>query len=79
MGRKSAPGSRIRDEQPGSYFPELFGVKILKFYDADPGSGIRDGKSRIRDKHPGSATLLSGESVLVKNLLLQLSELNDIK
>jgi hypothetical protein len=52
----------------------FFGVKILKFFDADPGwrqfgSGIRDGtksdpgsgmgKSRIRDKHPGSATLNS--------------------
>ncbi len=53
MGRKSASGSGIRDEQPGSYFLELrnhfFGVKILKFFDADPGSGmetvrIRDGK-----------------------------------
>jgi hypothetical protein len=38
--------------------------KILKFFDADPdpdpGSGIsmiRDGKIRIRDKLPGSATL----------------------
>jgi hypothetical protein len=61
MGRKSASGSGIGDEQPGSYFLELknhffgcFGVKILKFFDADPGSGletdtIRDGKSRIRD------------------------------
>jgi hypothetical protein len=75
-GRKSAsgsgirdeqPGSGIRDEQPGSYFLELrnhffafFGVKILKFFDEDTGSGmetvrIRDGKksdpgltSRIR-------------------------------
>jgi hypothetical protein len=32
---------RIRDEQPVSYFIELrkpfFGVKILKFFDADPG------------------------------------------
>jgi hypothetical protein len=35
---------RIRDEQPGSYFLELgkhffafFGVKILKFFDEDPG------------------------------------------
>jgi hypothetical protein len=31
---------RIRDEQPGSYFRELkkqFWVKILKFFDADPG------------------------------------------
>ncbi len=40
MGRKSASGSRIRDEQLGSYFLELrnhffgfFGVKILKFFD----------------------------------------------
>jgi hypothetical protein len=33
-------------------------VKILKFFDADKESGmekirIRDGKKRIRDKHPG--------------------------
>jgi hypothetical protein len=54
--RKSASGSGIRDEQPGSYFLELrnhfvafLGVKILKFFDEDPGwrqfgSGIRDGK-----------------------------------
>jgi hypothetical protein len=61
MGRKSASGSGIRDEQPGSYFLEFrnhfFGflwVKILKFLDADPGSGME--RSRIRDKHPGSAT-----------------------
>jgi hypothetical protein len=40
MGRKSASGSGIRDEQPGSYFLEprnnfygFFGVKILKFFD----------------------------------------------
>jgi hypothetical protein len=56
MGRKSASGSGIRDEQPGSYFLELkkhffgfFRVKIYKLFDADPGwrqfgSGIRDGK-----------------------------------
>jgi hypothetical protein len=36
------------------------GVKILKLFDEDPGwrqfgSGME--KSRIRDKHPGSATL----------------------
>jgi hypothetical protein len=45
----------------------IFEVKILKFFDADPGSGmetvrIRDPGwkkvgSAIRDKHPGSATL----------------------
>ncbi len=47
-------------------------VKIHKLFDADPGwknsdpgsgmekfgSGIRDGNSRIWDKHPGSATLV---------------------
>ncbi len=45
MGRKSASGSGIRDEQPGSYFLELrnhifgfLGVKILKFFDEDSGS-----------------------------------------
>jgi hypothetical protein len=43
MGRKSASGteSGIREEQPGSYFLELrnhsFWVKILNFFDADPG------------------------------------------
>jgi hypothetical protein len=46
----------------------IFWVKILKFFDADPGSRIRDGnisdlgsgmeKSWIRDKYPGSVTLL---------------------
>jgi hypothetical protein len=69
MGRKSASGSGIRDEQPGSYFLELrnhflfFGVKFFE----DPGSGMETvwirgpGWKRvgagIRDKHPGSATL----------------------
>jgi hypothetical protein len=33
----------------------IFWVKILKFFDADPGSGME--KTWIRDKHPGSATL----------------------
>jgi|LakMenEpi03Aug12_release.lakeMendotaPanAssembly.Ray.scaffolds.fasta_scaffold6235465_1 hypothetical protein len=38
----------------------IFCVKMLKFFDADPGSGIYDGKkfgSGIQDKLPGSATL----------------------
>jgi hypothetical protein len=55
MGRKSASGSGIRDEQSGSYFLELrthffvfFGVKILKFFGADPGSGMET--VRIRDR-----------------------------
>jgi hypothetical protein len=42
MGKKSGSGSeiRIRDEQTGSYFREIrnnFLVKMLKFFDADPG------------------------------------------
>jgi hypothetical protein len=63
MGRKSASGSGIRDEQPGSYFLELRnhfcgfgGVKILKFFDADPGSGMET--VRIRD--PGWKKVGSG-------------------
>jgi hypothetical protein len=68
-GRKSASGSGIQDEQPGSYFLELrnhffafFGLKYLNslMRIRHPGwrqfgSGME--KSRIRDKHPGSATL----------------------
>ncbi len=66
MGRKSASGSGIRDEQPGSYFLELrnhfhffgfLGLKYLNFLMRirDPGwrqfvSGIRDGKK----SNPGS-------------------------
>jgi fumarate hydratase class II len=33
----------------------IFWVKILKFFDAGPESGME--KIRIRDKHPGAATL----------------------
>jgi hypothetical protein len=62
-GRKSASGSGIRDEQPGSYFLELrnhfsafLGVKILTFFDEDPGSGMET--VRIRD--PGWRQLGSG-------------------
>ncbi len=60
MGRKSASGSGIRDEQPGSYFLELrnhfFGLKYLNslMRIRDPGwrqfgSGIRD----IKKSDPG--------------------------
>jgi hypothetical protein len=52
------------------YFPGalkwVLRLKILKFFDADPGSRIfliRDEKMwipGIRDKHPGSATLILG-------------------
>jgi hypothetical protein len=52
MGRKSASGSGMN--KPDHIFKSLetiyfyfFGVKILKFFDEDPGSGME--KSRIRD------------------------------
>ncbi len=35
----------IRDEQSGSYFRQLrniFWVKIFKFFDSDPGSGLEN-------------------------------------
>jgi hypothetical protein len=68
MGRKSASGSGIQDEKPGSYFLELRNNFFwLKYFNSlmrirDLGwrqfvSGME--KSRIRNKHPGSATLLN--------------------
>jgi hypothetical protein len=49
-------------------YTKLFGLKILKLFDADPGpeifftldpeSGMKKFGSGIQDKHPGSATLL---------------------
>jgi hypothetical protein len=55
MGKKSGSGSGIRnrDEQPGSYFLEFrnhfFWVKILKFFDADPGwKKFGSGMKKIR-------------------------------
>jgi hypothetical protein len=72
--KSKGSGSRIRDEQPGSYFLALrnhfFGLKYLNSLVRirDPGwkqfgSGIRDEKKSdpsfgSRDKHPGSATLI---------------------
>ncbi len=57
---------RIPDEHPRSYkafdsLETIFWLKILKFFDADPGSfrpWNPDEKIRIRDKHIGSATLI---------------------
>jgi hypothetical protein len=54
MGKKSKSGSGLKDPDQISESLEItFWVKILKFFDADPGWK----KIRIRDKHPGSATL----------------------
>jgi hypothetical protein len=68
MGRKSASGSGMNNpdhilKSLETIFSIFFWVKILKFFDEDPGwrqfgsfgSGME--KSRIRDKNPGSATL----------------------
>jgi hypothetical protein len=55
MGKKSRYGSESLET--------IFGLKILKFFDAepDPGSGLDLGWNiRIRDKHPGSATPFVG-------------------
>jgi len=70
MGRKSASGSGMKN--PDHIFKSLetiFFVTILKFFDADPGSGMETVRIRdpgwkkvgsgILDKHPGSATLVS--------------------
>ncbi len=59
---------RIRDERPRSYFREIrnhfFGVKILKFFDADPGwKKIGSGMEKI---HPGSATLVRRNKTVYK-------------
>jgi hypothetical protein len=60
--------SQDLDELPESDFRELtnlFLVKILKFFDADPGSelkkfgsGMENIRIRDRDKHPRPATLI---------------------
>jgi hypothetical protein len=53
MGKKSGSRSGMRDEHPGSYFRELRNnfsrVKILKFYDADPGRTKLGSGTRIRN------------------------------
>jgi hypothetical protein len=73
---------KIQSQDPGSSMniPDLiferlgsvFGLKILQFFDADtdPGScqpWVRDGKYRIRDKHPGSATLILPDTNFLGN------------
>jgi hypothetical protein len=41
--KQSEPGIRIQNEHPGSYISEsletIFGLKILKLFDADPDPG----------------------------------------
>ncbi len=84
MGRKLASGSGMNN--PDHIFLSLetiffcfLGVKILKFFDEDPGSGMETVRIRdpgwkkvgsgIRDKHPGSATLNEWDEPGRDNLL----------
>jgi hypothetical protein len=93
MGKKSGSGSG-KNNPDHTVFPRaqkpFFGVKILKLFDADPGSGmekirIRDPGwktgSGIREKHSGSATLLSCLYALCPCVIfpvcLQVAELRD--
>jgi hypothetical protein len=55
MGKKSGFGSGMNPIRIRHNF--LGYLKYLKFFDAYLGSGME--KTRIRDKHPGSATLYS--------------------
>jgi hypothetical protein len=51
---------RIRDEHPGSYFQEIktfFWVKLLKFFDAVPGSGMK------KNSDPGWKNFGSGINI----------------
>jgi hypothetical protein len=61
MGKKSGSGfwMNIPDHFHESLKKSFFGLKTLKFFDADrdPGSGMEKFGSGIRDKHAGSATL----------------------
>jgi hypothetical protein len=62
MGKKSGSGSVMNNpDHISEGLEKYFWVKILKFFAADPGckklgSGME--KIRIRNKHPGSATLV---------------------
>jgi hypothetical protein len=60
MGKNPDPpgsGMNIPDLILRSKF-QVFGQKLLKFFDADPDPGCKKSVSRILDRHPGSATLI---------------------
>jgi hypothetical protein len=53
------PGSRMNlPDRFSKSLETVLGLKILKFFDADTDPGWKKFGSGIRDKHPGSATLL---------------------
>jgi hypothetical protein len=63
MVKKSGSGSAMTNpDHISQSLQTIFLVKILKFFDVDSESGMEKfgsgmEKIRIRDKHPGSATL----------------------
>jgi hypothetical protein len=63
MEKKSGSGMNNSDHISES-LETIFWVKILKFFDADQGTGIEK-KIRKRDKHPGPAT----QVIIIKNSL----------
>ncbi len=61
----SGPGSGMNNPDHISKSLKLiFGLKYLNSYEADPGYGME--KIRIRDKPPGSTTLVQATSVVVR-------------
>jgi hypothetical protein len=59
MGKKSGSGYGMNNSDHISESLEtIFWVRILKFFDADPGSGMEKIRIQDPDKHPGSATLV---------------------
>jgi hypothetical protein len=68
-GKISGSGFGMKNPDHNSESLEtIFWVKILKFFDADPGSKKKKIGFRSRDKYPGPATLLSGSAGSVSSL-----------
>jgi hypothetical protein len=70
MGKNSGSGSGTnKSDHFSESLEKIFWVKILRFFDADPGwKKFRSGmeKIRIREKHPGSATLKKSRAIFLK-------------
>jgi hypothetical protein len=66
MGKKSESRSGMNNsDHISESLKQFFGIKYVNSLmwirdgnNPDPGSGIEEIRIRIRDKHPGSATLL---------------------
>ncbi len=64
---------------------ENFGSGIRDGKTSDPGSGMEKNldpgkeKIRIRDKHPGSATLITGTSSAMVRLIITISDVDYIE